>query len=73
MNLRIRKELERILKGLENAEQFDREYPWKEKGKDYTTSFGKTTFNEVKKHLPDGIKYVVVVETPNCYTVTFWR
>lgn len=31
MNLRIRKELERILKGLENAEQFDREYTWKEK------------------------------------------
>lgn len=73
MNLRIRKELERVIKGIENAEQFDREYPWKEKGKDYTASFGKTTFNEVKKHLPDGIKYVVVSETPKCYTVCFWR
>lgn len=73
MNLRIRKELKRIIAGIENAEQFNRDYPWKEKGRDYSACYSKMTFNEVKKHLPEEINYSIVSESTNCCTVTFWR
>lgn len=71
--MNTKKEIERIITGIEHAQQFNRDYPWKEKGRDYSACYSKITFNELKKHLPDEIKYVVVNETPNCCTVVFWR
>lgn len=73
MTVTVKENLERIIKGIENAEQFNSEYPWREKGDDYTISMSKKSFNELKPYIPSWIEYVIVDEAPSCYRIVFWR
>ena len=69
MNLRVKEELERIIKGIEKSEEIYKDSSYRE----YTTAIHKTVFIELKKYLPSEIEYLIIDDTPNYYKVEFWR